>query len=113
MPSKFELFYGKVEVGGISSAFCSDDTWHGNFRTAITSEQGPLQRRLCDFIGFCEEWNARCDRGENPDPADFDRYSDVLTSGLWCTSAEDGVVAKIDAAPVFFPGGDVSWRGAG
>jgi|SRR6516165_1433529 hypothetical protein len=110
MPTKFGLFYGKVEVGVISGAFSSDDTWYGDFRAAITSEQGALQRRLCDFIGFCEEWNARCGRGEDADPADFDRYLDVLTSGLWCTRTQDGVVAKIDAAPVFFPDGDVSWR---
>jgi hypothetical protein len=108
--SSFELWYGPLRLGSIRNVFSSDDTWFGIFESGISEEDGDLQRRLCDFIGFCEEWNERVGRDEEADAKEFDQFSDLLNSGAWHTRTASGDVAYIDQAPVFFEGGDLSWR---
>jgi hypothetical protein len=69
----------------------------------------PTMRRLQDFIAFCEGWHARLDSGEDVDASEFDRFSDVLTSGLWATEARDGTIRAVHEAPVFYDS-EVTWN---
>jgi hypothetical protein len=109
-PGHLVLAYGAMTVGYIDDAFESDATWFGMFKKAVSPDGGVLQRRLSEFIDFCVDWNARTK--DNPDPpaaSEFDRYSDLLTSGLWTTTNADGQVRKLLDAPVFFRGNEVTW----
>lgn len=108
--SELELCYGTILVGTVAEPFRSDDTWHGNFRASMRDEDGELQRLLGEFIRLSEAWNERLRRGEAADAAEFDAYSDLLTSGLWSIRRHDGQMFHISEAPVFLLGGELSWR---
>jgi len=109
--TEFTLWYGPILIGNIVKAFESEWTWYGTLKREISSDQGPLARRLLDFIGFCKEWNERArNRSDPPDAAEFDQFSDLLQSGQWMTKDSSGRANIVAEAPVFFEGGDVTWR---
>src|SRR5262245_46104409 len=107
-----DLFYGDIAIGHIRDVFFSDETWYGVFEKAQHSDENPLIRRIFDFISFSEDWNERTERDPNnpPDATEFDRYSDLLTSGSWLTRSAGGDVWHIIEAPMFSRGGEVTWR---
>jgi hypothetical protein len=113
--TELTLWYGDVLVGHVRDAFCSDATWHGNFDIQLLPDDDEQAPRLIDFIDFCEKWDERLtgDPSNPPDAAEFDRFSDLLTSGLWFVTNAAGETCQIDEAPVFFAGGEVSWRTVG
>src|SRR5262249_15285233 len=102
--------YGSLAVGRVENAFCSDATWHGTFVPAVQSTDGPLARRLLGYISFCAQWNERTRKNDSADPAEFDPYNDLIKSGAWTAEWQDGKNSCLPAAPVFFSGGEISWR---
>jgi hypothetical protein len=109
--SNLTLWYGPVLVGTVRQAFQSDGTWFGTLEREVLPAKSPLNRRLLDFIRFCEDWNERTrDNSHPPDAAEFDQYSDLLTSGLWMSKTPEGSVSHIADAPVFFKGDEVTWN---
>lgn len=106
------LKYDTLSVGVVHDVFSSEDTWYGHFETQIDPVASETASRISAFISFCKDWNARIDRGaEHPPSADeFNPFSDIIDSGLWCIVAADGVHYRIDRAPVFFEGDELSWR---
>lgn len=110
--TELTLWYGTTQVGRVRDAFCTDATWYGALECAITSDDGPLAGRLVEFMVFCEQWNQRSAAApENPPAAaEFDRFADVVKSGLWFTETKSGEKQPIVEAPVFFAGGELSWR---
>jgi hypothetical protein len=111
-PPSLDLYYGDCVIGHIRDVFYSDETWYGMFEKVRHSHENPLVDRILEFISFSEDWNGRVERNpqEPPDASAFGRYSDLLTSGLWLARSAEGDVWHIAEAPVFFPGGDVTWR---
>src|SRR5262249_38273845 len=112
VPSNLDLFYDKIFIGHISGVFHSDNTWYGVLEKAKPSTEDCLIRRLFAFLSFSEQWKERNARNPSkpPAPTAFDQYSDLLTSGLWFTRSAQGDIWHVAEAPVFFPGGDVTWR---
>jgi hypothetical protein len=108
MNDTLRLRYGTIVVGQISGPFCHQNTWFGLFQASTDAPSDTTERRLRDYIAFCEEWQARLDSGEDVDASDFDRFGDVLTSGLWRTESPGGTLRAILEAPVFHDG-EVTW----
>jgi len=76
----------------------------------ISPGDGHIQERLLSFIEFSEEWNERTKRNEAASPDEFERYGDMLRSGLWLVKTRDGASERIETAPVFFRNGEISWQ---
>lgn len=108
---ELNLWYGSILVGRIQNAFESDRTWFGVLEITIHSDDGDLPDRLLDYIRFCENWNERV-RDDSADPAEFERYSDLIASGRWATTNSAGTFTRIADAPVFFVGNELTWRAA-
>jgi hypothetical protein len=107
------LWYGPVFIGTIQDSHQHQGTFFGTFTKHALVNDEPLVRRLRDFIQFCEEWNERTlNKSHPPDPAEFDKYSDLLTSGLWITNEPTGEIRRIVEAPVFFKQNEVTWTEA-
>jgi hypothetical protein len=112
VPDTVQLWYGSQVVGQITGVFLSDDTWFGSFHSDLARRGEKVPERVTEFIEFCQDWNNRVESSPNepPHPAEFDQYSDLLKSGLWCVKSEQGDVWRISEAPVFAGDGEVSWR---
>jgi hypothetical protein len=108
-PLNLQLWYGDVLVADLLNVIPHQGTRFALYRQVVTPEQGPLQRRLCDFIAFCEEWHQRLKRGENPSAAEFDQFADVLQSGSWRAPCPDGTELTMAEAPTFVEG-EASWN---
>ncbi len=105
------MVYDTTEVGIVRNAFCSDETWYGRFEMTADPEAGAVEREIADFVEFCIEWNERARAcAETADPAEFNRFSAVVEDGRWQAVELDGTALRIAEAPVFFRGGDVTWR---
>ena len=104
-----QLNYDDVPVGEIADPFYHQGTWFGCLHQIVAAQDGPLARRICDFIAFCREWSARIAVKAPCEASEFDQYSDVVQSGGWFTRDADGTIAKIEEAPVF-TNGEISWR---
>jgi hypothetical protein len=109
MNTTLELRYGLILVGEIADPFLHQNTWFGSFRQRVSQECGSTEQRLCEFISFCNDWDARNNRGDDADASEFEQFDDVLNSGLWYTRTNDGAVSRIDQAP-FFSGDEISWQ---
>jgi hypothetical protein len=96
-------------VGHIRDEFLSDGTWFGVFQCALVGPEDAESRRLRQFVVFCEEWNERA-RAGGADAAEFDAYSELIGDGIWRVRSESGETLLIENAPVFFKGGDITWR---
>lgn len=72
-------------------------TWIASYQCAGSSEEAIL--RVVSFVDFCVDWSKRADRGEDPDPAEFDRFAGLM--GTWSAVFEDGSKRLIEGAPTF------------
>jgi hypothetical protein len=108
--TQFDLLYGTLEVGRIKKAFCNDETWYGVFEPQLKATDGVLAERLLSYINFTKQWNERLRKGVLAEPAEFDRFDDIVKSALWATRTTEGGRNTIVDAPVFFEGGDITWR---
>src|SRR4051794_22037052 len=104
-----QLYFGPVLVGVVIDVIEHQGTWFGMLAPALAAERDPTERRVREFIAFCEDWNARCAADLDVNASEFDRFSDLFTSGLWRTQAPDGTVSTIGGAPNFLGGGKISW----
>ena len=102
------LFYDDAVIGTIDGAFVSDGTWFGDFHPASDDRSDDRLVRLREFIEFCREWHARL-ATDDADASEFDRFADLISSGLWHVRMADGSDQKIFEAPVFI-GNEISWR---
>lgn len=108
-PLNLQLWYGDVLVAELEDVFPHQGTWFAQYRQVVVPEDGPLQRRLCELIAFCEEWHQRLVRDEPHDATEFDAFADVLESGLWRIPCLDGTELSMDAGPVFVQG-EATWN---
>lgn len=106
------LWYDRVLIGRITDAYYSDWTWWGILKRDAQPIDGELAYRLLSFIDFCEDWNERTKKNptDPPSAAEFDRYADLLKSGLWFVRNSEGRQQQIDTAPLFHAGGEFCWR---
>ena len=105
-PSK--LYYDSVLVGEIADPFEHQGTWFGAFTSRLPAGGSELQRRLAQFITFCERWHHRLNAGDDPDAAEFDEFGPIVRSGRWQVVGERDEGVSVDQAPVFVEG-EVSW----
>ncbi len=105
------LYFGETMLGVLKNVFESDYTWYGVFEP-ISNEITNVDRRCFDYIRFSIDWNERIYHGDDTANAnEFNEYENVIKSGNWYVRSLDGVLTQVvEDAPVFFPGGDVSWR---
>ena len=108
-PVNLQLWFGDVLVADLLDVITHQGTWFARYRQIVVPEQGPQQRRLCDFISFCEDWHQRLKRGQAPDAEEFDQYTDVIKTGSWRVSCPDGSELTLTEAPVFVEG-ESSWN---
>ena len=113
MNADVTLFFGNKAIGTVKEPFLSDDTWYGTIQLGIDSESDEVERRLINYIRFVEDWNERVQSAKNASPDEFDAYADLTSSGRWFTKDTNGEITVIIEAPVFFCGGEVSWRTSG
>jgi hypothetical protein len=69
-----------------------------------------VARQIVEYIRSVESWNERVHRNEPADAGELDRYVIIVKSGLWSTRCGECGVDRIQEAPVFFVGGELSWR---
>jgi hypothetical protein len=105
-----KLRYGDVVVGEIIDPFIADDTGYGLFLPRPASSRDPDERRVHEFIAFCEDWHARLKVGAHANSSEFEAYRDVWDSASWHTVAGDGSISRI-GGPVFIRG-EITWRPA-
>lgn len=108
----FRLYYRELLVGRINCAFLSDGTWFGQFEPEPNSEKTGSGARASDFISFSVDWNDRLRRDQDnpPNTSEFDGFADVICDGCWRAISDVGEGdILIHKAPVFFPGGEVSF----
>jgi hypothetical protein len=91
-----QIFYDQILIGDIADAFEDQNTWFGDFSQRVDGQAGRLQQRLSDFIAFSKDWNRRCATSEAYEPSEFEKFSELLTSGLWLTKAPNGAVERLD-----------------
>jgi len=112
MSEPLQLYYGSIKVGQILDWFLSDDIWHGRFEAAIGADDGPVERRLLEFIQFSSDWNQKVtdNPAEPPDAVEFDRFADVIRSNKWSVLSARGQSRIVEEAPVFFQKDQITWR---
>jgi hypothetical protein len=110
--NEFTLLYGDIVIGQVRNCICNDDTWHGTLIRIPLPVSDSNATRAIDYIAFCSEWNGRVskDPGHPPDAEEFKRFSDVVQSGMWKIVSRSGKQSVIEDAPLFFDGGELSWR---
>jgi hypothetical protein len=106
-----ELHCGNLLVAIVHEPFESGSTWFGSVRVTLQAGDGAHAARVLQFIAFTIDWHARVERdpAHPPDPEEFDRFTDLVDSGVWFTRWPDGHEEPIGQAPAFAPGGEVSW----
>jgi len=104
-----ELWYGAILVGRLADVFRSDGIWYATVDVAIREPVGELERKLIGYVAFCTDWNERQQGADPPDADEFDRYADVIDGG-WTVHTGTVPPCVVEDPPVFFPGGEVSWR---
>jgi hypothetical protein len=102
------LYYDSVLVGEVAELFVHQGTWFGIFLSRLPADGSAVQRRLAEFVAFCERWHQRLKAGDDPDAAEFDEFGPIVQSGHWQVVGERGERTAIDQAPVFVDG-EVSW----
>jgi hypothetical protein len=108
-PLNLQLWFGDVLVADLLDVIPHQGTWFAHYRQVVVPGQGPLQRRLCDFMAFCEAWHQRLLRGESPDAAEFDQFADVIKTGSWRVPCPGGTELTMTEGPIFVEG-EVSWN---
>jgi hypothetical protein len=112
IPAGLELCYGPDVIGHVTDVFFSDQTWYGIFAKAQHAGDNPSSLEILNFISVCEDWNKRMEQSPDKPPSlsEFDRYSDLVNSELWYVRTTQGDRWHLVGAPVFLPGGDITWR---
>jgi hypothetical protein len=101
-----ELLYRNVPVAIARDPLEHQGTWFAQqFSLVQTFDTHPDAARLSEFIDFSVRWHEA--EGE---PADWDQFQDVIESGGWEWRKLEGPIRAIVRAPVFMPGGEVSFR---
>jgi hypothetical protein len=104
------LWYGSVLVGMVRDPYYSDQTWFATLDRAPAVADNKIAHRVAEFIDFCKAWHQKTEQ----DVSEFDRFSDLLASGLWVTKDVFGAVLhQIAEAPVFVEDDEISWRVCG
>lgn len=103
-----KLYYDSVLVGEIAEPFEHQGTWFGSFTSRLPTGGSEMQRRLAEFIAFCERWHKRLKAGDDPDAAEFDQFGPIVRSGHWQVVGEQGERIAVDQAPMFVES-EVSW----
>jgi hypothetical protein len=100
-----------VVVGKIHSPFEHQGTWFGEYELSPSLTGTLGGQRVTEFIEFCRDFHDRAaeDPGDGPDPAEFDQFKDLLTSGLWTTHDPSGATKNIIQAPMFIDDKEISW----
>lgn len=111
MNSMASLYFLNTLVGELHNVFESDGVWFGQMKTkpAFQSDGAANDRLLC-YIHFAEDWNERVRNGERASTEEFDSFRDVLDPGKWRVTGLGFESVGLAEAPVFFRGGDLSWR---
>jgi hypothetical protein len=109
--AQLTLGYGDIPVGSVEDAFYSDDTWCGDFTMAPTPASGPLEERIREFEQFSQSWHRRLEESDDAEAVEFERFNDLISSGLWHAEPAAGTALRISEAPIFMEG-EVSWRPA-
>ena len=104
-----QLEYGPLVVGVITEVLEHQRTWFGTFRPAFSAAPGPLESRICEFIEFSKDFNARAAADQDTDAAEFDRFDDLVSSGSWRVRDPSGAIVEIKHAPNFLGGDGISW----
>jgi len=111
MECQFNLLYEKLKIGRIENAFCSDDTWFGTVKLMTEPSCRDLSDRILAYVNFSEDWNQRLRTGSSTaDPVEFEQYADLIKSSAWIVESDAGERFQVLGAPVFFAGGELSWR---
>ena len=112
IPSCFALRFGNVIVGCIRDLTFSDDTWYGHYHPLQSQENEGVELRVNEYVRFSSDWHDRAEANPQnpPSAAEFDKYSDIISSGQWSAASNDGESFGIVDAPVFFSDGSITWR---
>jgi hypothetical protein len=106
---KLTLFCGPVLVGDLLNVIVHQGTWFAlEFRQLVRKEAGKLERRICEYIAFSNEWHDRLIKDEDPDPTEYDRFGQLTKSGSWRIRSKGGEEIPVESAG--FIGKEVSWR---
>ena len=110
MSTCVKLFFDTKEIGFVKEIFFSDDVWYGIMHLGIDGNGDESERRVVEYIDFVKDWNEKAKSGSCCSPEDFSAYADLIDSNKWYTKDENEKITKITKAPIFFLGGEVSWR---
>lgn len=103
------LLFRGIPIGTLKDVFLSDEVWYGSFEPLIVCASG-IPQRVNEYIQFCQDWNEKCRTGA-ANLQSFAEFGDVIADGGWLAkSNEFGQALRIENAPNFFTGGDVSFR---
>jgi hypothetical protein len=104
------LYYKSMPIGRITDVLYTDQTWYGVFH--LLEGTSPALRRIIEFISFSEGWNRRTeDHPQNPpSPSEFEQFADLVHSSDWTMESLDGQSRPLIEAPLFAPGGCLTWR---
>ncbi len=91
------LLVNDVPAITLSNQTLHQGTWIAAYKQVDGSKGA--ESRITSFVEFCVEWSERADRGEDPDPAEFDRFEELM--GRWSADFEDGSNKAIEGAPTF------------
>ncbi len=106
------LRFDGVIVVGLELPSFSDETWYAKYVVdagKLAEEPNSAVREASSYLNFCVTWNKRISEGEDPDPDDFEQFTDLMKSGRWTVYCEGGSLLAIEGAPVFYPDFEVSW----
>lgn len=109
---QFSLWFNDHFVGDVRDCFLSDGVWYGKFAAENQAPPSAVSQRLAAFVSFCESWNEQLRaESEAADASQFESFSDVVHSGNWFATDQDGTTTvAIEDAPMFFAGNEISFR---
>lgn len=110
--TNFTLWFNEELIGTVRDGFLSDGVWYGIFELNRAGYNSKHKIRVEEFILFCESWNELIvEKDSELDPSHFDSFSDVVYDGDWIAkSSVNCSTLKIENAPVFFKGSEISFR---
>ena len=109
MADPIAIYCDSDRVGDITEAFHSDDTWYANISVTLQPDT-PRRARVMAFIELCIDWHKRIDT--DPDASEFDPFDDIVNGATWQAEFSGGFRQASFDAPVFLPGGEITWRPA-
>ena len=104
------LRYDSLDIGSIDDAFCGEEatrTWFGKFSASLRNGQDVSEKRIHDFISYCQKWHQRLEVGEAPNASEFNEFKDIVDSDSWSIGQPGGTAIDI-RCPVFY-GDEITW----